>query len=125
MDLRVNDQTLARGLNGRRLSRRLVRRGRCQTGAQPAVEKAATGQPPRTAPIGVMLRMMLRASRQANHYAYGEAAQKQPVSRWRANCARLPAQLQSAGRFCAGFAFGLASVGPYLSRWDTIQPARY
>jgi hypothetical protein len=35
MDLRVNDQTLARGLNGRRLSRRLD--GRCQTGAERAV----------------------------------------------------------------------------------------
>ena len=42
MDLRVNDQPLARGLNGRRLSRRLVRSSRRQTGAERAVEKGAT-----------------------------------------------------------------------------------
>ena len=41
MDLRVNDQALARGLNGRRLSRSLIRSGRRQTGAERAVEKAA------------------------------------------------------------------------------------
>jgi hypothetical protein len=41
MDLRVNDQALARGLNGRRLSPSLIRSGRRQTGAERAVEKAA------------------------------------------------------------------------------------
>src|SRR5262249_42820739 len=42
MDLRVNDQAGARGWNGRRLSRRLIRNGRRQTGAERAVEKATT-----------------------------------------------------------------------------------
>jgi hypothetical protein len=39
---RFKIQALVRGLNGRRLSRRLLRSGRCQTGAEGTVEKAAT-----------------------------------------------------------------------------------
>jgi len=42
MDLRVNDQALAHGLHGRRMTRRLIRSDRRKTSAERAVEKAAT-----------------------------------------------------------------------------------